>query len=72
MKKNSRLKELFGKKLAYIRKKKNLSQMELAEIINSSFNYISQIECGRANITMKVIETLSDALDVDAVELFRF
>ena len=39
MKKNSRLKELFGKKLAYIRKKKNLSQMELAEIINSSFNY---------------------------------
>lgn len=72
MSRNSRLKELFGKKLAYVRKKRNLSQMQLAELVNSSFNYISQIECGRANITMKVIETLANALDVDAVELFEF
>lgn len=72
MNRNGRLKELFGKKLAYVRKKRNLSQMQLAEIVNSSFNYISQIECGRANITMKVIETLADALDIDAVELFDF
>ena len=72
MKRNIRLKELFGKKLAYIRKKRNLSQMQLAEIVDTSFNYISQIECGKANITMQVIESLADALDVDAVELFTF
>ena len=62
----------FGKKLAYLRKKRNLSQMQLAEIIDSNFNYVSQIECGRANITMNMLILLADALDVEAKELFDF
>ena len=41
---NIELKNNFGKKLAYLRKKRNLSQMHLAEIIDSNFNYVSQIE----------------------------
>lgn len=72
MGKNVDLKNNFGKKLAYLRKKKNLSQIHLAEMIDSNFNYISQIECGKANITMNMLILLSDALDVDAKELFDF
>lgn len=72
MGKNVDLKNNFGKKLAYLRKKKNLSQISLAEMIDSNFNYISQIECGKANITMNMLILLSDALDVDAKELFDF
>ena len=72
MNRNAELKNNFGKKLAYIRKKRNLSQMQLAEIMDSNFNYISRIECGRANITMNMIEILADALDIDAKELFDF
>ena len=72
LKKNLDLKNNFGKKLAYLRKKKNLSQIRLAEMIDSNFNYISQIECGKANITMNMLILLSDALDVDAKELFDF
>lgn len=68
----SYIKNNFGKKLAYIRKKRNLSQMQLAEIMDCNFNYISRIECGRANITMNMIEILADALDIDAKELFDF
>lgn len=64
MNKNVDLKYNFGKKLAYIRKKRNLSQMQLAEIVDKAFNYISQIECGRANPTLNMIELLADALDV--------
>lgn len=69
---NAELKNNFGKKLAYLRKKRNLSQMHLAEIIDSNFNYVSQIECGRANITMNMLILLADALDVEAKELFDF
>lgn len=69
---NIELKNNFGKKLAYLRKKRNLSQMHLAEIIDSNFNYVSQIECGRANITMNMLILLADALDVEAKELFDF
>lgn len=72
MGRNLELKSNFGKKLAYLRKKRNLSQMHLAEIINSNFNYISQIECGKANITMNMLILLADALDVEAKELFDF
>ncbi len=72
MGRNVELKYNFGKKLAYLRKKRNLSQMHLAEIIDSNFNYVSQIECGRANITMNMLILLADALDVEAKELFDF
>ena len=46
MGRNKDLREQFGKKLAYIRKRRNLSQIQLAEIVNKNFNYISRIECG--------------------------
>ncbi len=72
MNKNANLKEKFGKKLAYIRNTRNLSQMELADKIDKSFNYISQIECGKANLTMNMLILLADALDIDAKELFDF
>ena len=72
MGRNIELKNNFGKKLAYLRKKRNLSQMHLAEIIDSNFNYVSQIECGRANITMNMLILLADALDVEAKDLFDF
>lgn len=72
MGRNIELKNNFGKKLAYLRKKRNLSQMHLAEIIDSNFNYVSQIECDRANITMNMLILLADALDVEAKELFDF
>lgn len=72
MSRNQDLNEQFGRKLAYIRKKRNLSQMQLAEIIDKNFNYISRTECGKSNITMNMIKILADALDIDAKELFEF
>ena len=72
MSRNQDLNEQFGKKLAYIRNRRNLSQMQLAEIIDKNFNYISRIERGKANVTMNLIKLLADALDIDAKELFEF
>ena len=54
----------FGAKLAYVRKSKKLSQIKLAEIVDMNFNYIGQIERGEANVTIKTIKILENALEV--------
>ena len=72
MEKNFDLEKRFGAKLAYIRKSKGLSQMKLAEIIDMNFNYIGQIERGDANVTIKTIKLLANALNVEVKELFDF
>lgn len=72
MEKNKDLEKRFGAKLAYIRKAKKLSQMKLAEKVDMNFNYIGQIERGEANVTIKTIKILADALEVEVKMLFDF
>ncbi len=72
MNKNYDLEKRFGAKLAYVRKSKKLSQMKLAEIVDMNFNYIGQIERGEANVTIKTMKTLANALDVEVSDLFEF
>ena len=72
MPKNENLQKKFGAKLAYVRKSKKLSQMKLAEIVDMNFNYIGQIERGEANVTIKTMKLLANALNVELKELFDF
>ena len=72
MSKNENLEKKFGTKLAYIRKSKKLSQMKLAEMVDMNFNYIGQIERGEANVTIKTMKNLANALDVELKTLFDF
>ena len=62
----------FGAKLAYVRKSKKLSQIKLAELVDMNFNYIGQIERGEANVTIKTMINIANALDVEISELFNF
>ena len=72
MEKNTEVEKRFGVKLAYIRKSKKMSQMKLAEKVNMNFNYIGQIERGEANVTLKTMKTIANALDVEIRDLFDF
>lgn len=72
MNKNPDIEKRFGAKLAYIRKFKKLSQMKLAEMVDMNFNYIGQIERGEANVTIKTMCVLADALEVELKDLFDF
>ena len=69
---NNNLEKKFGAKLAYVRKSKKFSQMKLAEIVDMNFNYIGQIERGEANVTIKTMRVLANALGVELKELFDF
>jgi len=69
---NANIEKKFGAKLAYIRKSKKLSQMKLAELVDMNFNYIGQIERGEANVTIKTMKTLANALNIELHTLFDF
>ena len=69
---NKDVERKFGARLAYARKLRKLSQMKLAEIVDMNFNYIGQIERGEANVTIKTMKVLANALDIQLKDLFDF
>jgi transcriptional regulator with XRE-family HTH domain len=60
-----------GKRIAYLRKEKGYSQLELALRSSLSKNYISDLEKGRRNPTLGVLERLAKGLDTTLEDLFR-
>ena len=62
----------FGLRVREIRHRQQISQEELAFRCNLSKNYISDVERGTRNISLKVIEKFAKGLGVSLSELFRF
>jgi transcriptional regulator with XRE-family HTH domain len=60
-----------GKRIAYLRKERHLSQLTLSLDSKVAKNYISDLENGRRNPTVKVLERIAKALRVTMEELFR-
>lgn len=61
----------FGKKVRVIRLSKKMSQEELAEKANVHRTYIGMIERGEKNITLKNIQKIANALEVQIGELMK-
>lgn len=61
----------FGNKIQILRKTKNLSQEEFAHLCGLHRTYIGMIERGEKNITLKNIEKLSRALDINISDLLK-
>ena len=64
--------EVVGKRLRELRKLKGLSQEKMAEQAGVNAKYYSEIERGKRNITLKVMEKIADNLGITLEELFRF
>ena len=62
----------FGQRVKELRLKQNISQEELAFRCCLSKNYISDVERGTRNISLKSIEKISDGLAIGIKELFEF
>jgi len=62
----------FGKKIAGLRKKKNLSQRQLAGKLYVHPTYISSLERGLRNPSLKVIDKIALALGVSRDILIKF
>ena len=62
----------FGKNVKIERIKKDLTQEQLAEIMNVSQNYVANIECGNENMSLGKILELSKFIGVDISRLLVF
>jgi transcriptional regulator with XRE-family HTH domain len=60
-----------GKRIAYLRKERHLSQLRLALDSGLAKSYISDLERGRRNPTVKVLLKVAVGLNVTLEELFR-
>lgn len=65
---------LLGLTIAYQRKLKGLSQIDLAEKANISRTHISNIEApnGKTSVSLRTLIAIADALDISLYELFKF
>ncbi len=61
---------ILGEKIKEIRKKRKITQAELAELINVDSKYISRIETSNGTPSLEVVENIAGALNVEIKELF--
>ena len=66
------LKENFGLKIKALREQRSYSIEYLANIANIDRTYISDIEKGKRNVSLLIIEKLAKALEVNIQELFNY
>lgn len=62
----------FGLNVVYYRKKKRLSQTQLAELVDIHRTYVSSIELGKVSVSFDVLFKLAEVLDVPTSKLFEF
>ena len=61
-----------GLNIAFYRKKRGLSQSQLAEMVNISRTHMSRIEIADCALSLDVVFDLCDALEVTPEKLFDF
>ena len=64
--------EKFGLNVVYYRKRKKLTQLQLAELADIDRSHISAIELGNVGVSFDVIFKLCEVLEVKPRELFDF
>ena len=60
-----------GRRIAFLRKEKGLSQVELAADADMAKSYLSELELGKRNASILVLSRLAAALGTTLEELFK-
>ena len=63
--------EQLGMRIIFLRKQKGWSQLMLSIESGVNRNYISDLENGRRNPTLDVLERIANAFSISLSELFR-
>lgn len=64
--------EKFGLNVVYYRKRKKLTQLQLAELVDIDRSHISAIELGNVGVSFDVLFKLCDVLEISPKQLFDF
>jgi transcriptional regulator with XRE-family HTH domain len=65
------LRTRFGKRLRKIRRDRDITQEQLAEAVNVTGEFISNLERGKSAPSFETVEKLAEALGVDVEEFFK-
>ncbi|SDI58567.1 helix-turn-helix domain-containing protein [Proteiniclasticum ruminis] len=60
-----------GDNIRKYRKKKNLTQKELGDIVKISNTYLSDMEIGRTNPSIKTLKRIAKGLEISYVDLLK-
>lgn len=60
-----------GDRIRELRKEKSLSQEALANIAEVDRTYMTKVETGKRNVTVKILEKIIIALDIDFMTFFN-
>lgn len=66
------MKVLLGKRIKELRIQKQLTQEQLAEMVDMGERNLSKIECGVNFVSAETLEKIAHALGVSAKEVFDF
>lgn len=64
--------EKLGLNVVYYRKRKKLTQLQLAELVDIDRSHISAIELGNVGVSLDVLFKMSEVLDIEPKKLFDF
>lgn len=62
---------MIGSRIKYLRLSKNLTQLDLASLINMGDSAFRRIENGNTNPTIKTLIKIANGLNVDLVDLLK-
>jgi transcriptional regulator with XRE-family HTH domain len=60
-----------GKRIVYLRKKRKMSQLQLSIESEINKNYISDLERGKRNPSLMILNRIAIALKIDMSELLK-
>lgn len=60
-----------GRRIAFLRKEKGLSQVDLAADADMAKSYLSELELGKRNPSVLVLSRIAAALETTLEELFK-
>lgn len=63
--------EQLGMRIRYLRKQKRWSQEDLALEAGVNRNYLCDLEAGRRNPSLEILEKIAIAFDISLSDLFR-
>ena len=69
---NDNIREIFSQNLRYYRIKSNISQAKLGELVDLSDKYISDLERQLYDPSLKTIDSLAKALNIETYLLLKY
>jgi len=65
------LRDVFSSNIKFLRNKKGFSQAKLAEKVDISSNFVSELETGKGWVSPQTLVSLAGALEVEVHSLFK-